>query len=86
LSSHGRLVCFNAHDRGICTNRRTIKREELEARVLNGIKNQMFEAAAFAAFCENYEDEVRRLRQEHTGKLAGARREITKLDRRSRTS
>ena len=67
LSSHGRLICFNAHDRGICTNRRSIKRVELEARVLDGVKNQMFEAAAFAAFREGYQDEMRRIRQAHMG-------------------
>jgi site-specific DNA recombinase len=84
LSSHARLICFNAHDRGTCTNKRSIKRIEVEARVLNGMKKRMLEPDAFAEFCAGFSKEMNRLRQEHGARLASAKRDIAKLDRRSK--
>jgi len=82
-SSHDLLVCFNARDRGTCTNFRSIKRQDVEARVLVAMQKQFFEQDAFDAFCEGFTEELNRLRREHRAQLASAPREIAGIKRRS---
>lgn len=81
LSSHNLLTCFNARSRGTCTNRRSIKRQEVEARVLRAMRERFFEPGAFAAFCEGFTTELNLQRREHIAKMAGARRELAAVDR-----
>ncbi len=82
LSSHDRLTCFNARSRGTCTNRRSIKRQELEARVLRAMRERFFEPGAFAEFCEGFTAEMTLLRRQHLAQSAGARGELAAVDRR----
>ena len=60
LSSHDLLTCFNARSRGTCTNRRSISRHDVEARVLRAMRERFFEPGAFAAFCEGFTAELTR--------------------------
>lgn len=82
LSSHDRLTCFNARSRGTCTNRRSIKRQELEARVLRAMRERFFEPGAFAEFCEGFTAEMTLLRRQHLAQSAGARAELGAVERR----
>jgi site-specific DNA recombinase len=82
LSSHDLLTCFNARVRGTCTNRRSIKRQEVEARVLRAMKEQFFEPGAFAEFCAGFTAELNTQRREQRMKLANAPSEIFGIDRR----
>lgn len=82
LSSHDRLTCFNARSRGTCTNRRSIKRQELEARVLGAMRERFFDPEAFAAFCEGFTGEMTLLRRQHLARSAGARGELAAVERR----
>lgn len=84
LSSHDRLTCFNSRSRGTCSNRRGIKRQELEARVLHAIRARLFEPGAFREFCAAFTAEMTRLRREHIAETAGARRELATVERRQR--
>ena len=84
LSSHDRLTCFNARSRGTCTNRRSIKRQEVETRVLRAMRERFFEPGAFAAFCEGFTAEIARQRREHLAQMAGARRELAAVERRQK--
>jgi DNA invertase Pin-like site-specific DNA recombinase len=81
LSSHDLLTCFNARERGTCTNRRSIKRTDVEARVLRAMQELFFEPGAFAAFCEEFTAEMTRQRRDHLAQRAGARRELAKVER-----
>ena len=83
LSSHDLLTCFNARERGTCTNRRSIRRQDVEARVLRAMKERFFEPGAFAEFCAGFTEELNRLRREHRTKLAAAPRELAGIKRRS---
>ena len=85
LSSHDRLVCFNARSRGTCRNRRSIKRQEVEARVLRAVRERFFEPGAFAAFCEAFTAEMNVRRRAHLAQAAGARREMTLVEREIQT-
>jgi len=81
LSSHDLLTCFNARSRGTCTNRRSIKRQDVEARALRAMRERFFEPGAFAAFCESFTAEMSLRRREHIAQLAGARRELAAVER-----
>ena len=84
LSSHDRLTCFNARSRGTCANRRSIKRQEVETRVLRAMRERFFEPGAFAAFCEGFTAEIALQRREHLAQMAGARRELAAVERRQK--
>lgn len=84
LSSRDTLRCFNQVARGTCTNRRTVTRQELEARMLRALRERFFEPGVFAAFCRTFTEEVNRLRREQRAALATAPREIASLNRRSK--
>ena len=81
LSSHDLLTCFNARSRGTCTNRRSIKRQDVEARALRAMRELFFEPGAFAAFCEGFAAEMTVQRREHLAQMAGARRELAAVER-----
>jgi site-specific DNA recombinase len=81
LSSHDLLTCFNARDRGTCSNHRSIKRQDMEARALRAMRELFFEPGAFAAFCEGFTAEIALQRREHLAQRAGARREFTAVER-----
>src|SRR5262245_504332 len=84
LSSHDSLVCFNARSRGTCTNRRGIKRQEVEARVLRAMQERFFDPGVFEEFCRAFTAEMERLRHEHLATLGGARRERAGIARRQK--
>jgi hypothetical protein len=73
------LVCFNARERGICSNRRSIK--EVEARTLRAMREMFLERGAFAEFCRGFAEEMALQRREHLAGLARARREIGMVER-----
>ncbi len=81
LSSHDLLTCFNARSRGTCTNRRSIKRQDVEARALRAMRELFFEPGAFAAFCDGFTAEMTLQRREHLAQMAGARRELAAVER-----
>ena len=84
LSSRDTLRCFNNTVRGICTNSRTITRQELETRVLRAMRERFLEPGVFGDFCRAFTEEMNRLRREHRTKLAAAPREIEAIDRRQK--
>jgi site-specific DNA recombinase len=84
LSSHNLLTCFNARDRGTCTNTRRIKRSEIESRVLRAMQERFFDAGAFEEFCAGFTEEMNRLRREHRAKVAAIPRELEVNRRRSK--
>ena len=65
LSYGNRLACFGARDHGTCNNRLTIKRDEVEARVLAALKDKLLRQDLFEEFCEEFTREMNRLRMEH---------------------
>ncbi len=81
MCSKNRLACAGARDRGICTNRRTIRREEVEARVLKAMEQRLWNQELFEEFCEEFTHEMNRLHGEATATAAAAVREQAAIDR-----
>nr|WP_018067182.1 hypothetical protein [Martelella mediterranea] len=62
LRGAGRFACSNHISKGTCSNSRTIRQDELESRVLSGIRDRMMapEITAMRAYAE----ETNRLNRE----------------------
>ncbi len=80
--ARNRLGCFGASARGTCTNRLTIRRDEVEQRVLRALQEKLLRKDLFEEFCREFTKEMNRLRMEHRAGLASAEREVQRLEAR----
>jgi site-specific DNA recombinase len=56
--------CATARNKGTCKNRRLIKREDVEARVLGGLKTKLLNPAVLTEFVAEYQREWSQLQRE----------------------
>ncbi|GGB09893.1 resolvase [Brucella endophytica] len=75
------IGCSTARNKGTCDNRVNIRREELETRVLNALRNRMLDPEIFAEFCGAYTRAMNRLRMEARANIDAAQAEIEKIGR-----
>ena len=68
--------------KGTCDNRLTIRRDEVEARVLKALQEKLLRQDLFDEFCEEFTREMNRLRMEHRASLSAAEREIERIEAR----
>ena len=78
------LGCATARNKGTCDNRLNIRRDTLEAAVLDGLRDQLMEPALFKEFCEEFTREVNRVRMEGSASLEAKRGELLKIARQIR--
>ena len=60
-------ACSKARDQGTCSNRLTIRRTEVEDRVLNGLRSRLMQPELVKLFVQEFNAEVNRLWQERHG-------------------
>jgi site-specific DNA recombinase len=82
MAGRNRLGCFGAREKGTCDNRLTIRRDEVEARVLKALEEKLLRQDLFDEFCDEFTREMNRLRMEHRASLSTAAREIERIDAR----
>ncbi|WP_112308630.1 recombinase family protein [Pseudogemmobacter bohemicus] len=75
------LGCSTARNKGTCDNRLNIRRDALEASILNGLRKHLMEPELFKEFCAEFTREVNRLRIERGADLEGWKRELERTDR-----
>src|SRR5690606_20859521 len=75
------LGCSTARNKGTCGNRVNIRRDALEASILNGLKKHLMEPDLFREFCAEFTKEVNRLRMECGADLTAMREELPRIDR-----
>ncbi|WP_345933653.1 recombinase family protein [Tistrella bauzanensis] len=63
-----RMQCNGRHDRGTCTNARTVRLAELESRTLGSLKAFLIDPAARAAAIKEYHEELARLEKAQSGR------------------
>ena len=80
MSAKNRLGCFGARDQGRCDNHLTIRRDEVEARVLTALQDKLLRQDLFEEFCDEFTREMNRLRMEHRAGLSAAEREIERIE------
>jgi hypothetical protein len=73
--------CSTARKKGTCDNRRNIRRDRLEERILDALRHHLMDPALFAEFCGEFTKEVNRLRGSAGAAIAAARAELKKIDR-----
>ncbi|MBN9678748.1 recombinase family protein [Salipiger bermudensis] len=81
LISKDLLGCAASRNKGTCDNRLNIRRDALEASILNGLRKHLMSPQLFNEFCAEFTREVNRLRIERGADLAGWRSELEKVDR-----
>jgi site-specific DNA recombinase len=73
--------CATARNKGTCNNRRNIRRDQLEARVLNALRHRLMEPALFKEFCDEFTREMNRLSMDGRASIDTAQTEIKRIDR-----
>ena len=76
MTGRHRLGCFGARDQGRCDNHLTIRRDEVEARVLKALQEKLLNQELFAEFCDEFTREMNRLRMERRASLSSTKREV----------
>ena len=76
--------CATARNKGTCANRLNIRRDELEAAVLNGLQRHLMDPALFKVFADELVREVNRLRMADLSRARQAQSELAKVERRLR--
>ena len=75
------LGCSTARNKGTCSNRFNIRRDTLEASVLDGLRSHLMEPELFKAFCDEFTREVNRLRIERDADIINRRKELDRIER-----
>ena len=81
-SGKNRLWCFGAHDQGRCDNHLTIRRDEVETRVLHALQEKLLNQELFEEFCDEFTREMNRLRMERRASLSSAKRDVERIGTR----
>jgi hypothetical protein len=73
--------CSTARNKGTCDNLLTVRRDELEAKVLDGLKDQLMHPELVTTFIEEFHREVNRQRAEQDGCRDRAGHDLEKAER-----
>ncbi|MGV1943755.1 recombinase family protein [Agrobacterium sp. 22-211-1] len=84
LRGADRFACSNHISKGTCDNSRTIPRDELERRVLAGLKDRMMAPEVAAEAMRAYAREINRLNRERRSNAEVWRAEQAKVDKQIR--
>ncbi|WP_212635428.1 recombinase zinc beta ribbon domain-containing protein, partial [Rhodobacter capsulatus] len=79
MISDGRLGCAAARNSGTCLNRKTIKRIDVEARVLGGLKHQLMHPDVIQEFIAEFHREMEKDRREGEAGRVEAERALSKV-------
>lgn len=82
MTGKHRLGCFGARDQGRCNNHQTIRRDEVEARILKALQEKLLNQDLFEEFCDEFTREMNRLRMERRASLSSAKREVERIGTR----
>jgi DNA invertase Pin-like site-specific DNA recombinase/integrase len=84
MGAEGRLGCANHVERGTCTNRRTVRRAEVERRVLVGLKHRLLVPELVEEFVRTYVAEVNAANRERSARLASLEAQHAKTSQQMR--
>ncbi|UWR90346.1 recombinase family protein [Phaeobacter inhibens] len=75
------LSCSTAKNKGTCSNKLTIKREDLETKVLHALNANLMDERLVEAFCQEYTKRMNELRREQNAARTSFVKEQGKLTR-----
>jgi site-specific DNA recombinase len=73
--------CSTARNKGTCDNRKNIRRDQLEARVLSALRHHLMDPALFKEFCDEFTREMNRLRMEGRASIDAAQADLKRIER-----
>jgi site-specific DNA recombinase len=82
IVARDRYGCSTRKQKGTCDNRLTITRQEIEPRVLEGLKERLLSPDLVAVFVEAFREETRRQRNAIKAEVASRHRKAAELDRK----
>jgi site-specific DNA recombinase len=82
--SQSHYGCSTARNKGTCDNLLTVRRDVLEATVLDGLKNQLMHPELVTAFVDEFHKEMNRQRAEQDGHRDRIARDLEKAERETR--
>jgi hypothetical protein len=85
VGEHGRLGCANHRERDTCTNRRTVLRDRVLARVLTGLKHRLLAPELDATFVAEYIAEVNRANRNATSQRSQLQIDLARVNRQIKT-
>jgi hypothetical protein len=71
--------CSTARNKGTCTNLASIRRDELEGAVLDGLQHRLMDPALCEIFAEEYARHVKAIHVKQSAALEGCRSELVKV-------
>ncbi|WP_200835060.1 hypothetical protein [Phyllobacterium salinisoli] len=79
---HAEPLCLPQHHRrGTCNNNRTITRQNIEARVLTGLKERLVSSEAVAEAVKAYAAEMNRLNHDRRAQAAADQKALAKIEK-----
>ncbi|MCB9942820.1 MAG: recombinase family protein [Geminicoccaceae bacterium] len=84
LRGAARFACSNHISKGTCDNSRTIRQEELESRVLAGLKDRMMSPEIAAEAMRAHAEETNRLNRERRSNADSWKAELVKVEKQIR--
>jgi DNA invertase Pin-like site-specific DNA recombinase len=82
--SQSHYGCSTARNKGTCDNLIAVRRDKLEATVLDGLKHQLMQPELVAAFVDEFHREINRQRAEQDGRRDRTARDLEKTEREIR--
>jgi hypothetical protein len=82
--SQSHYGCSTARNKGTCNNLLTLRRDELEAKVLDGLKHQLMRPEMVRSFIDEFQREVNRQASEQDLRHHRTRRDLEKTEREIR--
>ena len=82
--SQSHYGCSTARNKGTCNNLLTLRRDELEAKVLDGLRHQLMRPEMVRTFIDEFQREVNRQASEQDLRHDRARRDLEKTEREIR--
>ena len=79
--SQTHIGCSAARNKGICSNRKSIARKQVEDRVLTALSSHLMDPELFAVFCEEFIAETNRLRSNAGASFAAKEAELAQTKR-----
>ena len=73
--------CATARNKGTCDNRLNIRREALEGRIVEALREHLMDPALFKMFCDEFTRELNRIRAQARSGVEDTKAEIKKIDR-----
>lgn len=80
IAERNRLACFGAREKGTCSNHLTIRRDEVDARVLKALEEKLLNRELFEEFCDESTRDMNRLRMQHRASFSAAERETERIE------